>query len=61
MSAFSEHANRQLQKQQDADNRSFGEPVIALLWFIFYVMIIAAALSIGSPLLASTIDLAARA
>ncbi len=58
---FSEQAGRQLHKQQEADNRGFGEAVIAMLWFVFYVLIIVAALSIGSPLLASTIDIATHA
>jgi hypothetical protein len=53
MSTFSEQANRQLREQQDAGNRGSGEAVIALLWFVFYILIIAAALSVGSPLLAS--------
>ena len=61
MSTFSEHANRRLREQQEAGNRGFGEAFIAMLWFVFYILIIVAALSIGSPLLASTIDLAARA
>jgi hypothetical protein len=61
MSIFFEHTSRQLHKQQEADNRGFGEAVIAMLWFIFYVLIIVAVLSIGSPLLASTIDIATRA
>ena len=58
---FSEQASRQLHKQQEADNRGFGEAIIAMLWFVFYVLIIVAALSIGSPLLVSTIDVATRA
>ena len=60
MSTFSEQVSRQLHKQQEADNRGFGEAVIAMLWFVFYVLIIVAALSIGSPLLAITIDIATR-
>ncbi len=60
MSTFTEQASRQLHKQQEADNRGFGEAVVAMLWFVFYVLIIVAALSIGSPLLASTIDIATR-
>jgi hypothetical protein len=55
---FSEQASRQLHKQHEADNRGIGEAVIAMLWFVFYVLIIVAALSIGSPLLARTIDIA---
>ena len=58
MSTLSGQASRQLHNQQEADNRGFGEAVIAMLWFVFYVLIIVAALSIGSPLLASTIDIA---
>jgi len=60
MSTLSEQASRHLHKQQEADNRGFGEAVIAMLWFVFYVLIIVAALSFGSPLLASTIDIATR-
>ena len=61
MSTLSEQASpRQLHQQQEADNRGFGEAVIAMLWFVFYVLIIVAALSFGSPLLASTIDIATR-
>ena len=52
MSTFSEHLHRKLSKDQDADNGGFGEAVIAMLWFIFYVLVIVAALSVGSPLLA---------
>ena len=61
MSVLSEQASRQLHKQQEADNHGVGEAVVAMLWFVFYVLIIVAALSIGSPLLASTIDIATRA
>ncbi len=61
MSTFSEQASRQLHKQQEADNYGIGEAIIAMLWFVFYVLIIVAALSFGSPLLASTIDIATRA
>jgi hypothetical protein len=61
MSTFTEQASRQLHKQQEADNRGFGEAVVAMLWFVFYVLIIVAALSFGSPLLASTIDIATHA
>ena len=61
MSTLSEQASRQLHKQQEADNRGFGEAAIAMLWFIFYVLIIVAALSLGSPLLARTIDIATHA
>ena len=61
MSMLSGQAIRQLHKQQEADNRGVGEAVIAMLWFVFYVLIIVAALSIGSPLLAGTIDIATRA
>ena len=60
MSVLSEPASRQLHKQQEADNRGVGEAVVAMLWFVFYVLIIVAALSLGSPLLASTIDIATR-
>ena len=58
MSVLSEQASRHLHKQQEADNRGVGEAVVAMLWFVFYILIIVAALSIGSPLLASTIDIA---
>ena len=61
MSILSEQASRQLHKQQEADNRGFGEAVVAMLWFVFYVLIIVAALSLGSPLLGNTIDIATRA
>jgi hypothetical protein len=61
MSTVSEQASRQLHKQQETDNRGIGEAVVAMLWFVFYVLIIVAALSFGSPLLASTIDIATRA
>jgi hypothetical protein len=58
MSTFTEQASRHLHQEQKADNRGFGEAVVAMLWFVFYVLIIVAALSIGSPLLANTIDIA---
>jgi hypothetical protein len=58
MSTFTEQASRHLHQEQEADNRGFGEAVVAMLWFVFYVLIIVAALSIGSPLLANTIDIA---
>ena len=58
---FSEQASRRLDRQQEADNRGFGEAVIAMLWVVFYVLIIVAALSLGSPLLANTIHIATRA
>jgi hypothetical protein len=61
MSTFSQQASRQLHKQRETDNRGIGEAVIAMLWFVFYVLIIVAALSFGSPLLASTIDIATHA
>ncbi len=60
MSVLSEQASRPLHKQQEADNRGVGEAIVAMLWFVFYVLIIVAALSIGSPLLASTIGIATR-
>jgi hypothetical protein len=60
MSTLSGQAIRQLHKQQERDNRGFGEAIIAMLWFVFYVLIIVAALSVGSPLLANTIDIATR-
>ena len=58
MSTLSEPISRHLHQQQEADNRGFGEAVIAMLWFAFYVLLIVAALSVGSPLLANTIDIA---
>ena len=61
MSTFTEQASRQLHKEQETDNCGIGEAIIAMLWFVFYVLIIVAALSFGSPLLASTIDIATRA
>ena len=61
MSTFTEQASRPLHKEQKTDNCGIGEAIIAMLWFVFYVLIIVAALSFGSPLLASTIDIATRA
>ena len=60
MSTFTEQASRHFHQQQEADNRGFGEAVVAMLWFVFYILIIVAALSIGSPLLANTIDIATQ-